>query len=292
MHLGADELTKIVLHYEDLEKCSRMRKRRKVEKLHRQFAHVSKEKLISLVRVCRVFYKDCDSCSVCLRFRRPPLQPVVGLTFGSLFNDIVYLNFKEHEHNQFWILHLIDTSTRNSAAWLVKTRKSVEFICTIFSMWISYFETSKWFLSDIGREFDNEGYHQRNEKLNIETYTTAEESPFSNGTVECHNLIVAEAMEKMLEDEKCEPEITLAWVVSAKMHLSNIVRVNLNASHAVKKNFIEAESSKKIQRVLRSKVRTYVNEGLMTRHSVYCRKQKHKVMGNEMSTDQTWKYIL
>ena len=55
-----------------------------------------------------------------------------------------------------------------------------------------------------------------NEKLNIEKCTIAAESPFSNSTVERYNLIVAEVMEKMLEDEKCEPEIALAWSVSVK----------------------------------------------------------------------------
>ena len=54
-----------------------------------------------------------------------------------------------------------------------------------------------------------------NEKLNIETCTTAAESLFSNGTVEYHNLIEDEAMEKTYE--KCEPEIPLAWAVSGKM---------------------------------------------------------------------------
>ena len=49
-------------------------------------------------------------------------------------------------------------------------------------------------MSDNGVEFNNEGYRQMNEKLNIEIYTTAAESPLSNGTVERHNLIVAEAM--------------------------------------------------------------------------------------------------
>ena len=41
-----------------------------------------------------------------------------------------------------------------------------------------------------------------NEKLNIETCSTSAESPFSNCTVECHNLRVAEAIEKILEDDK------------------------------------------------------------------------------------------
>ena len=60
-----------------------------------------------------------------------------------------------------------------------------------------------------------------NEKLNIEICTTAVENPFSNGTVEHHSLIVSEAMEKTLEDEKCEPEIALARAGSAKNALQN-----------------------------------------------------------------------
>ena len=59
-----------------------------------------------------------------------------------------------------------------------------------------------------------------NEKLNMETYTTAVESPF-NDTVECHNLIVTEAMKKTFEDEKCEPKIALAGTVSTKIALQN-----------------------------------------------------------------------
>ena len=54
-------------------------------------------------------------------------------------------------------------------------------------------------------------YWQMNEKLNIETCTTAVESPFSNGTGKHHNLIVAETMKKKKtsEDEKHKLEIAL-----------------------------------------------------------------------------------
>ena len=138
-------------------------------------------------------------------------------------------------------------------------------------------------MSDNGGEFNNEGYWHINEKLNIETCTTAVESPFSNNTVECHNLIVAEAMEKTLEDEKCETEIPLARAVSAKNalhnHLDNgpnelvfgfdintqsvltnqlpaieaattseMIRTNLNALHSAKKSFIEAEPTSEMIR--------------------------------------------
>ena len=177
-------------------------------------------------------------------------------------------------------------------------------------MWISYFEPSKRFLSDNGREYNNEGYRQINEKLNIETSTTAAENPFNNGTVECHNLIVSEAMEKTLEDEKWELEISLAWAFSAKNALQNhighspnelvvgfdintssvltdrlpaleaattseMVRTNLNALYAARKSFIEAESSEKNWRAQRPNVRTYVDE-FVTGDTVYYRRQNCK----------------
>ena len=88
-------------------------------------------------------------------------------------------------------------------------------------MWISYFGALKLFLSNSGGEFNDEGYRQMNEKLNTETYTTAAESPFSYSTVECYSLIVVKAMEKMLQDEKFVPEITLACPFSAKNALQN-----------------------------------------------------------------------
>ena len=69
-------------------------------------------------------------------------------------------------------------------------------------------------------------------KLNIEVATTAVESSFSNGTVGRHNKVLAEAMQKTLDDVKCELDMALAWAVSAKNALQNcggytVVLINL-----------------------------------------------------------------
>ena len=55
-----------------------------------------------------------------------------------------------------------------------------------------------------------------------------------------------------------------------------MVRITLKALHAVRKSFMEAESNKKIQRVLRSNVRTYAVEGFVTGDTVYYRRQNCK----------------
>ena len=76
-------------------------------------------------------------------------------------------------------------------------------------------------MSDNGGEFSNESYRQMNEKLNVLTQTTAVESPFSNGMVERHNLILSETFIKTLQGIKCKPEVAFAWAVSAKSSLEN-----------------------------------------------------------------------
>ena len=115
-----------------------------------------------------------------------------------------------------------------------------------------------------------------NEKLGIET---------SNGVVERNNKVLYEALMKTMEDAKCDLETALAWAVSAKHALQNhgryspnqlvfgtnvnlpsvitdlgpalksftssdIVRLNLNALHDARKNFLIAESSEGIKRAL------------------------------------------
>ena len=131
------------------------------------------------------------------------------------------MDLKEFQHNRKWILHLIDTYSRYSAASLITTKNQNEVLRQIYMIWIKYFGTPRKFLSDNGGEFSNDSFREMNEKLSIETCTTAAESPFSNGTVERHNLILYEAMTKTIEDVKCDPDIALAWETSAKNALQN-----------------------------------------------------------------------
>ena len=103
-------------------------------------------------------------------------------------------------------------------------------------------------------------------------------------------------MQKTLLDFKCEPQIALAWAISAKNALQNhgrfspnklvfghdfyintpciltdklpalesttlsgIIERNMEAMHKARQNFVQAESSEKIQRALRHKVRSYAD---------------------------------
>jgi transposase InsO family protein len=143
------------------------------------------------------------------------------LRLSDRFNGAVALDLKEHVHNKSWILHIIDLFTRYSAACLIKTKRAEEIIKKVCSVWITNFGAPAMFLTDNGGEFSNESFRELNEKFNVETATTAAESPFSNGTCERHHLILVEAMQKTMLEEKCDPEIALAYAVAAKNTLSN-----------------------------------------------------------------------
>ena len=86
----------------------------------------------------------------------------------------------------------------------------------MYRIWISYFGCPEKYLSDNGGEFANKSFIDICAKLNIEVATTAGESLFSNGTVERHNKILANAMQKTLDDVKCELDMALPWAVSMK----------------------------------------------------------------------------
>ena len=250
----------------------------------------------------------CDDCDVCVVSKPPPLRPVVGMPLSDKFNQVVCVDLKEFVHNESWILHLIDSATRYSMACLVFSKQKDEIVENIYRMWIAYFGAPKKFLSDNGGEFSNDRYREMNEKLNVETMTTAGESPFSNGIVERHNQILAEAFRKTLSDVKCDPRVALA--VSAKNTLQNsagfspnqlvfgfnpnfptvlydklpamevsssdIIQKNMNALHSARQNFIAAESSEKIRRALRHKVRTYADVIYENGDRVYYQRKNFK----------------
>ena len=314
------DMSSFILHAEGLASLTDDEKFRKAMKLHRQFAHASKERLCKFVNespsfndavFLKMIKKCCDSCKFCLKRKPPPLRPVVGLPLANVFNDVVCMDLKEHIHNKSWILHIIDSATKYSAACLISSKHQDVIVSCIFRIWFTYFGFPRKFLTDNGGEFSNERFREMNEKFNIETATTPAESPFSNGIVERHNLILAEAMYKTIEDVRCAPDVALAWAVSAKNALQNhggfspnqlvfgrninnpsvltdkppaltqatssdIMRENINAIHSSRKNYMAAEASEKIRKALRHKVRSYADIAYEKGDKVYYRRKNYK----------------
>ena len=299
-----------ILFVNKLDGCNEKEKLKIIEKLHRQFNHPSSGKLCKLVKDAGVKDEDFlkmleefpSTCDICLRFKRVIPKPIVGFPLANKFNDTVAMDIKEIRGCK--VLHIIDHATRFSVAARLRSKESTEIIEAVFRYWISYFGAPKMFLTDNGREFNNEKFQDMAQNLNILLKTTAAESPWSNGLNERHNGILGEMVEKTLEDVKCSLDIALAWAVSAKNSLHNVhgfspnqlvfgsnpnlpnifvnqqpalegvttsemVADNLNAMHKARKAFIESESSEKLQRALRHQVRPSLAESFETGDLVY-----------------------
>ena len=195
-------------------------------KLHRQFAHPSKERLIKLLKQSQLydatFYKVIetvtDNCQFCLNYKAPKLKPIVAFSKATdyNFNQVVAMDLKEIKKGQLWILHMEDVATCYTAATIVTNKKKETIVRAIFKIWLAYFGAPEKFHSDCGREFNNDLFRDMNDLFNIETSTTPGESPYSNGKVERANKLLYETMMKTKEDTCCDYETALAWAVSAK----------------------------------------------------------------------------
>ena len=248
-----------------------------------------------------------SNCKLCEKYGSTPPKPVVTMPFAKTFNESVAMDLKDI--NSKHVLHLIDHMTRYSAACVVPSKKKEVIVAAVLKIWICLFGCPDKILSDNGGEFSNEDFREMGEKLNTRITTTAAESPWSNGVNERHNGILGEMVVKTMEESSCSLDVALSWSLCAKNSLSNVngysphqlvfgknptlpsvlhdklpaleencysqvMRENLNAMHIARKNFIQAESSEKLRRALRTKARTHTGKIFQVGQSVYYKRQK------------------
>ena len=255
--------------------------------------------------------KCCAECDFCRKYRQPKPKPVVSFPKADRFNDMVAMDLKEVEKGKIWILHMVDCATRYTSACVVYSKKKDVILNKILTIWLAYFGAPRKMHSDCGGEFSNEILRECNDKFGIETSTTPGDAPFANGIVERANPMLFESAMKTMNDVKCSLETAVAWSVSAKNCLQNVygyspnqlvfginfslpsvasdslpalesnvksdlVRLNLNALHSARENFIRAESSERIRRALKHNVRTYAEIEFCPGDKVFYRRRTKK----------------
>ena len=289
-------------------------------KLHRQFAHPPSRRLLKLIDMSGDPWKSDDelkealrtvseSCDTCRDFRKPPPRPAVGLPLATTFLECVGMDLKFYDG--YILLHCVDHATRLSMSVRISSKEPRVILTALFKHFIGVWGTVEKFLSDNGGEFANSQFMEMCEKLNIRFILTAGESPFSNGLVERHNLVLSDMLDKVLNDIDCGIDIGIAWCVNAKNSLQNIhgfspfqlsigknptfpvaidnqlpaltqtseneiIRKNLDALHAARQAYIKSESSERIARALSHNVRTYNDVKYYNGDSVYFKRAKEK----------------
>ena len=290
---GIAAIESVFLTIEDLDHKA---KRKACLKLHSQFGHPTKERLLKLIEDASIKDKDLtkligeisEKCGTCNRFKSIKLRPVVGMSLSKDFNDMIAMDLKPYKGVH--IFHMIDLATRFSAGTVIRNKRQETIVEGVFKHWVSIFGAPNRLLSDNGNEFNNNVFRSMGELLNAEVQTTGAYSPWSNGVTERHNAVIGNMLDKITEERKCSIEMALCWALSSKNALSNVygyspnvlvfgrnpnlpsvlkdklpalenvtashvVADHLNAMHSARKAFIEAESSEKIKRALRRKVR-------------------------------------
>ena len=289
-------------------------------KLHKQFAHPPSSRLAKLVNSAGEPWSSNDAlkeaikhvdinCDTCKLFKRPPPRPVVGLPMATKFLECIAMDLKIYQGHI--LLHMIDYVTRASFSSVVRSKKPEVIIEKIFMHLISPFGTVGEFFTDNGGEFANKDFLNMCEALNIKVRVTAGESPWSNGLVERHNLIISEMLDSILEDNNINIHIGLAWALNAKNSLQNchgfspyqlsvgsnpklpcafsdlppalthdatskIIKQNLDALHRAREAFIRAENSERIRRALRNNIRSANVNTYFTGDLVYYKRNDNR----------------
>ena len=201
--------------------------RNTANKLHKQFAHPSSEKLIKLVRNSGIQDKNLGkeiidisaSCIYCLQYKKAPPRPIVSMPLAQTFNETVSMDLKMW--GKYIFLVMVDLATRFCCATVVSNKLPSTIIKGIFVKWIALFGSPRKILFDNGGEFNNGEMRALGESFNIKILATSAESPWSNGVCERLNAVLGNMVSKISDDAKCDVHTALAWAVSARNAFDN-----------------------------------------------------------------------
>ena len=169
----------------------------------------------------RLVKKVSDECQICLVYRKAPYPGhVVGLPMPATFQECVTMDLKFYNGNI--LLHLVNHAIKLSSSKITKPKEQKEINDNIFKIWIQTYGAPEKFLTDNGGDFANRQLLEMCEAINITVNVTAAESPFSNVLVKRHNMIIANMLDKILEDQLLDLDIALPWCLNANKLLVNI----------------------------------------------------------------------
>ena len=235
-----------------------------------------------------------NDCDVCQRFGRALPRTVVGLPLAQEWNHTVSLDLHEVSGSgrSLWYLHMIDVFSRLSVAVFITSKRPTTNITEFFRNWCLCLGYPQAVLTDNGGEFDNADFHSFAENADIVIKTTAAYSLWSNGVVERHNVVLTDMFNRIIFDDslKYDRETALKTAVFAKNSMFNhdgfspyqiafgcgprLPSIFTNQPPALectttsesvskllfklneaRRFFIEADSSNRIKRALKSNVR-------------------------------------
>ena len=221
-------------------------------------------------------------------FKEPP-RPVVSMPMATSFNETVAMDLKQL--NGPWILHIIDMWSRYTTSVFINRKTSRDVINALMQKWVGVFGVTGSILTDNEGEFSSDEMREVMSILNVKVLTTAADCPFQNGLCERVHAVTGMMLLKLQEEnERTDRQTLLSWANMTRntlhkwngyssQHLvfgknpnlpgimtdgllalkgstsSETFAQHLNALHAARRTYIESETSERIRRALRHKVR-------------------------------------
>ena len=255
-----------------------------------------------------------EKCEICNTHKRTPSRPIVCLPLASKFGELVCLDLKKFE--QYQIIYMIDGYSRLTIAKLSVSKLPKDIINALLESWVAAgYGVMEKILVDNGGEFDNADFRESCSVLNIKVITTAAQSPWSNGICERNHATVDHMLRKLMEENPKTPiQSLLAWATMAKNSMASyggfssyqlvfgrnplipniengnvayiengdgpeIFARHLKALSSARKAYTEAETSEKIKRALRGRIRSYEKKYEVGQTVFYKRDSSEKWLG-------------
>ncbi|CAG2239162.1 unnamed protein product [Mytilus edulis] len=195
-------------------------------KLHRQFAHPPKKRLVALLKDAGTWKEEYDEdlseiqskCDLCKMYAVTPPRPVVSMPMAKQFNEKVTIDLKQYKDR--WILHMIDMWSRYTVSVFINRKKPTNVIEALMKNWVGIFGVMGALMSDNGGEFSSDEMREVASILNVKVCTTAGMSPYQNGLCErVHAITDIMLMKLEAENKNVESGTLLSWANMARNSL-------------------------------------------------------------------------
>ena len=129
-----------------------------VQRLHRNLGHPSAEALSELLAARGASETIAQAakgyvCLACAKYKKPQQAAPAAMPTTDKFNDAVQADvlWVHRGSTKYAIMSMVDTATRYTAAALLRSEASEEYIKAVERMWIAHFGAPNKLVTDSGR---------------------------------------------------------------------------------------------------------------------------------------------
>ena len=224
--LPVDKTVTVSVNSVTLQEMTSEKRKSTLLKLHRQFAHPPKQRMVALLKDAAVWEEKYDdelseigqNCEICKVYAKTPPRPVVAMPMAREFNEKLAMDLKLY--NGRWILHMIDMWSRYTVSVFISRKKPSDVIDAMMKNWVGVFGVMGAIFTDNGGEFSSDEMREIASILNVRVCTTAGMSPFQNGLCERVHAVTDMMLAKLEADNKgVELSTLLSWANMARNSL-------------------------------------------------------------------------